>query len=640
MRTLCLLIAVLLSLPLSAETIGEAAARRTAARFLLGTEKARATLNAVSSRAAALRCVGKKEAAYVFATGEGRFVVTASDDRLPSILGYGTAPTSAMPAALSAVLDGAARILTADAPAVSYFGPDGGKAVAPLLTFTRHQEAPYNNYCPYYTADDGTVSTERCVVGCVATALEEVVSYYRRTVCLRDTLHGWSTAHYTIPDVLPGTTVDTRLIRDNYDDPSAYTAEEADAVARLSYYLGVASHMNYGTGESGANVTVPVDNLTRAFGFGYVHYADSYSYTPADWVKMLRNEIRSGRPVFYSGYAMRIHGHAFVLDGLDDDGLFHVNWGVGGDYDGYFRLDLLNAAEPAYDTTPLGAIHGYFCNQQAILLHPDSLDVTLPDTLARTGRELVIDSIAFDLAPEAGKITPLRLYVRNSASYDVTTPMEIFTNTPADTAYAEQGQYAALTGISLAAGESSVLPVYATFSTAGDVILRISPDDVTIIAERPISVAAAAAAELSYPTPELTFPEEGVVELRQTYANDAAAGRAGVKCTYELIEGNEVDHNGTAHVAYCLLSPGEEKTDTIRFRGLTPGNRYTLLVRCPWTIRHELHFTLPTVDAVHNLTTDDADDARAARYDLLGRRVKRNDAHGPVIGKGKKQFLK
>ena len=100
--------------------------------------------------------------------------------------------------------------------------------------------------------------------------------------------------------------------------------------------------------------------MKRAFGFGYVHYADSYKYRPDDWLSMMRNELRQGRPVFYTGNAMPLNGHAFVVDGLDEDGLFHVNWGTNGDFDGFFRLDILYANEPSYDTTPEGAQAGFF----------------------------------------------------------------------------------------------------------------------------------------------------------------------------------------------------------------------------------------------------------------------------------------
>lgn len=530
---------------------------------------------------------------YLFTAPSGHFVLVAADDRLPPLLGYGTTGGGTMPPALSALL----RRTEARLPALH------GKAdtrnrrqapVPPLLGAIRHQEAPFNGCCPFYRADDGNVSEERCVVGCVATALEEIISYYRREVVLLDTLHGWTTPHYDIPDVLPGTRVDTRLVRDRYD-AGTFTEEEADAVARLSYFCGVAARMNWGTHESGARIDRLVEPLRRAFGYRYVHYLDSYKYDPQEWLSLLENEIRSRRPVLYAAYTMHMGGHAFVLDGLDSEGLFHVNWGYGGDFDGFFRLDVLNSGEPAHDRTEEGSTMGFFCNQEALLLCPDATDAVLPDTLRRTGLEIAVDSLCFDLPPETGKYTPLRLYLRNTADYAVTTPLELFTNTAADTALFEQGDYIALTGGTLEAGETRMYPVRVRFNRSGDRVLRISPDDIHLIYEQPLAVSSGKAARLAFEAPRLSFPGNTVVQVWQELGNEADAGRAGHIVTYDLCKGKggEDAPVDIRHGHYVYTAPGMTQTDTVSFRGLTPGSEYTLQVRCPWTVVQRATFTVP-----------------------------------------------
>ena len=73
--------------------------------------------------------------------------------------------------------------------------PAEADSVEPLLEgWVRHQDAPFNNRCPRWS-DKGTLSEDRCKVGCVATALEAVVSYYGREITLRQQLEGWSTAN-------------------------------------------------------------------------------------------------------------------------------------------------------------------------------------------------------------------------------------------------------------------------------------------------------------------------------------------------------------------------------------------------------------------------------------------------------------
>ena len=88
----------------------------------------------------------------------------------------------------------------------------------------------------------------------MAIALEQILTYYKRTYTLQDTLHGWQTPNYTIPDILPGEVVDASLIRNEYANNNG-TTDERDAVARLMYYLGVATHMNWGIDASGTNST-------------------------------------------------------------------------------------------------------------------------------------------------------------------------------------------------------------------------------------------------------------------------------------------------------------------------------------------------------------------------------------------------
>ena len=60
---------------------------------------------------------------------------------------------------------------------------------------------------------------------------------------------------------------------------------------------------------------------------------------------MIYDELAAKRPVYLSGTSVSgtsVVGHAFVCDGYDGEGLFHINWGWGGMSDGFFRLTLLN----------------------------------------------------------------------------------------------------------------------------------------------------------------------------------------------------------------------------------------------------------------------------------------------------------
>lgn len=575
-----------------------------------------------------LSLVQHTEATYLFANTMGDFALVASDDRLPELIAYGSGGGGQMPPALEAYL----HTIRHNATATTYrsYSADKETPVAPLLPFVRHQEAPYNAYCPYYIHADSTVSTERCVVGCVATAMEEAMSYYRRTITLRDTLHGWETDHYIIDDVLPGETIDCRLIAGNYDT-DRYTPEQADAVARLSYYCGMAVKMNWGLNESGASIRRMVEPLQRVFGFAYARHLDSYKYAPSDWLGIMKAEIRAGRPVLYAGYTMNMSGHAFVLDGLDEDGFFHVNWGYGGDYDGYFRLDLLTFVEPKHDTTTSSTGIGFYCNQEAVLMHPDIADVALPDTLVRTGREIVVDSVSLLLPPEVGKKTPIVMHLHNTAEHALTTPFALFTNAPTDTAYVEQGDYIAITGITLQAGERCSWPVHVQFDQGGTRTLRITPDDTTLVYEQAIDILPKQPVSLRFDTPQVRFPQPNQVEASIGVSNTAESGRSGQTLAFELYEGEyDDDKQGTRHYQFLYLQPGEQTTLSSSFLGLQPGATYTLLVRSPWVVVQRITFQLPEASAIEAIPSDETV-GQWIWYDSAGRRVMRPTVPGVYL---------
>lgn len=649
LQRICLFFSFILSASYAAASpIDSTAARLMAQKFLKDrTGKLPTCISSkhIKQSETQLQQICSSASTYLFSIPQRGFILTAADTRLPAILGYDlnngkNISQKQMPEALKQYIKSFDKIVKTHAD-VTTNPIDNGETIAPLLSFTRHQEAPYNAYCPYYINDDGSISEQRCVVGCVATALEEVMSYHRRAITLADTLHGWSTPHYTIPDILPGTSVDTRLIADNYNDSSTYTAAGADAVAKLSYMLGVASHMNWGTYSSGSSASRPVEALRRAFGWKYVHYADSYKYRPEDWVRMIRGEIRGRRPVFFTGNTMETNGHAFVLDGLDADGLFHVNWGTNGDFDGFFRLDVLYANEPVYDQTPQGGQTGFFTNQQAIFLYPDSVGVSLPDTLQRTGLELVIDSISVELQPEYWKDSPVRLWVHNAASYPTTTTLEFFTNKPTDQHPFEEGCYGALTCVTLQPGEVRELLVYVYFFDGEDRLLRISPDDKHIIYELPVKVLMRGMPELVMADPILSFPEPGTLQVREDITNESSTGRAGQRIYYEVFQGRDYLHGGVVHPLYCFANPGESISHTLQFRNLTPGEEYTLYVRRTWNdICHTITFTVPSPTSLSPLTND-KDSSSSLIFNLKGQRIFKPQHGGIYIdNQGKKSIYK
>lgn len=621
----CLIAGTAHAAPIDVET-----AQQAAARYLKTQSKLKA-------EAVPTLCLSNK-ASYLFQSGE-QFALIAADDRLPSLLGIGGMKQGRVPEALRSLLTDYERLLA--------FLPEGqnverrayaGPVIAPLLTTLHGQSAPYNQFCPRYKAAGSDEAGELSEAGCVATALESVLTYYRRTYTLRQPLAGWETDNFTIADIPAGESVNTANIRDKY--APAELAEATDC-ARLIYWIGVAVKMKYGVGSSGATTRDAIEPLTSAFGLGYVHWADSYKYAPEAWIPMLNNELQARRPVYYAAHTMRLNGHAFVIDGINADGLYHVNWGYDGDLNGYFDLAILYAAEPYYDTTEEGALQGFFCNHEALFLHPDKQDVALPDTLKRTGEELVCTGWELLEAPECGEYTPMHLTLRNMADHRLFTPLELFTNLPADTALFAQGDYIALLQADLNAGEEYTYLVHLRFDESGDRILRLSCDDEHYQTLGNVSIAPHSQAPLRFDRPTLSFPDATTMQTAVHYENTSAVNRSGKIVTYELERTDSDDPHTVRHAYYRYLSPLASRTDEVTFKGLEPGARYRLQVRCPWTVVQTLYFVQGEGE-VSSLNASPSYNIYivSPAYDLSGRRVKNTAAKGFFIQNGRKQLRK
>jgi hypothetical protein len=89
-------------------------------------------------------------------------------------------------------------------------------------------------------------------------------------------------------------------------------------------------------------------------------------------------------------------GHAFVIDGYDSNGLYHVNWGWGGSYDGYFQLNNLNPGSRTYNMNQQliigispNIIPSYTLSLDAAIASPSTVNIgnsiTVSSTIKNTG---------------------------------------------------------------------------------------------------------------------------------------------------------------------------------------------------------------------------------------------------------------
>lgn len=177
---------------------------------------------------------------------------------------------------------------------------------------------PYNDKCP-------VISGSRAVTGCVATAMAQVINYEKASGHVV-AIPGYMTPNVNMPD-LPAHDFDFG----NLDN---------DEIATLMLYCGQSVYMDYGKDESGAAVTKIPDALRNYFGWPEeirVLYREEYN--DEHWNRMVSEEIASGHPLIYFGFSDNGNGgHQFVVDGVADGNMFHVNWGWEGEMDGYYSF--------------------------------------------------------------------------------------------------------------------------------------------------------------------------------------------------------------------------------------------------------------------------------------------------------------
>ena len=330
---------------MQAGPVNETAARQVADQFF-SQNKPRFTAQS-GTMATRLAYTAENDRFYVFDRGvHGGFVIVAGDDRLPQVLAYGDNGDFAgatLPPEVKYWMDEMNRqiaYLQSHGEALAHQPIKRATEVAPLLTTQWDQGEPYNNYCPTYTLPNGNIN--RAVTGCVATATAQVMNYYQwPDVGVGSHSYTCNVNNMTVTELSADYSQSVYrwdLMLDRYDAGSS--AESCDAVARLMSDVGISMDMGYGS-SSGASEYAASQALVRYFKYTDKCYWLNRDYYSADeWDDLMVDELSRQRPVMYCGYAFD-GGHAFVLDGVDTDGYYHVNWGWGGSYDGYFLVSVL-----------------------------------------------------------------------------------------------------------------------------------------------------------------------------------------------------------------------------------------------------------------------------------------------------------
>lgn len=304
---------------------------------------------------------------YVFNDKHDKgFVVVSGDDAMGEILAYGDNGTldtlNANPGVkflLQAYRERFAQLQQTPAstqPATRAMPTY--KAVAPLLSCKWNQDYPYNKKTSYnYT-------------GCVATAVAQVMYYHKWPI------QGKGENTYTVRSDnkvkhadFSKSYYDWANMRNKYRNYPTSDELGEDAVAKLMSDVGIATNMQYTPYLSGAQNESADKALRENFDYTTAFVSRSDEGLPA-FTDIVRQELANGFPVYLSGSQRGGGGgHAWVTDGFNEQGLFHMNFGWGGQGDAYFSLSTLSVAQSGneFGGKPMTFSYGLI----AILAHPN-----------------------------------------------------------------------------------------------------------------------------------------------------------------------------------------------------------------------------------------------------------------------------
>lgn len=335
---------------------------------LQSSRKAAAPLRGASHVDYAFSVTGSQgdAALYVYNLSNGGSLILSASDAAAPLLGYtdgGILSEDSLNPSLKTWMESCAlQIENIESSGISMssssiYVPEGAEYIAPMVKTRWNQMAPYNLDLP----------NKNYATGCVATAMAQIMKYWEYPAVG----HGTHTYTFTNPFMQEETcSIDFAAqpfaweqMLDTYTAGN-YTEEQADAVAYLMKACGYATDMVYNS-SSGTRVELVATALPEFFGYdASIQALKRNDFSASEWTDILYNQLKTVGPVLYHGNSLYNLAHAFVCDGFDGEGYFHINWGWSGLSDGFFLLDALN---PPRQSTGGSNYGGYNFSQGMIV---------------------------------------------------------------------------------------------------------------------------------------------------------------------------------------------------------------------------------------------------------------------------------
>ncbi len=230
---------------------------------------------------------------------------------------------------------------TAEKHLLEAWPPEGTTSSGGWVETNYSQSPPYNNFCPM-----DLVANERSVAGCPSVAMAMIVDY-------TNTLNG---THFDAADAYYHNYGGNQYWIDadhaaygfpSFDDINLYFEAisvkynnnetiNADEKAALVFGCGIAARQVYSSGGSG---TFGVDQAFDAYQrFGFDN-ARLVADNDTSFYSQMKQNIMQAMPVHLALLQSNASGgHNVVADGYNTDGFYHINFGWGGAYNGWYHV--------------------------------------------------------------------------------------------------------------------------------------------------------------------------------------------------------------------------------------------------------------------------------------------------------------
>ncbi len=288
---------------------------------------------------------------YIFNTNNNKgFVIVSGDDCLKPILGYsdeGSIDPENIPDGLQMLLDAYEEaIIDINNDIKNGIIDPNAQKPRKTMSVSRTPVKPFLHVAfgqgsPYYTKNPKKGSTYTSC-SCTTVAIAQIMAYYQYPEVL-PALEGYTTKTLGLEvEALPEHVMEWSNVLPYYNGISATTAQKEE-VANLMRWIGQNGNCDFNEGSS-SSLDTSVFYTLWDFGYKVGGFTSLERKELSEWEDFLYQDLAAQRPVpvfatnIYEGGAR----HAFIFDGYDQDGLYHVDWGWEGCCNGYYSFNFIS----------------------------------------------------------------------------------------------------------------------------------------------------------------------------------------------------------------------------------------------------------------------------------------------------------